>query len=151
MKAVRIEVVEWLQMQSQIRLIREAVFIDEQHVPVELEWDGLDEACTQLLALNGRVPGDTALDNREAIGTARMTGDGKIGRMAVLKAWRGQGVGSQLLAAMIVVARHTRLSQVMLDAQVSVIPFYQRFGFKVVSKSFMDAGIEHQKMSMVLD
>lgn len=133
-------------MQSLICPIRTAVFIEEQHVPVKLEWDGLDEACTQLLALHNIAP-----DSIEAVATARMTGDGKIGRMAVLKAWRGQGIGSRLLEAMIVVARRAQLPQVVLDAQVSAIPFYQRFDFEVISESFMDAGMEHKKMSLVLE
>jgi len=123
-------------MQVQIRPIREAVFIAEQHVPVELEWDGLDDECTQLLAFNGD----------EAVGTARMTPGGKIGRMAVLKEWRDKGVGSQLLEEMIAVARAANVSQVVLDAQHSAIPFYQRFGFTVISDSFIDAGIQHRKM-----
>ncbi len=138
---ITVEVVEWQVMQAWICPIREAVFIEEQKVPVALEWDGLDKQCTQLLALSGD----------EAVGTARMTTAGKIGRMAVLKPWRGRGVGSQLLERMITVARDAQLPQVALDAQVSAIPFYQHFGFEVVSEPFMDAGIEHRKMVLALD
>ncbi len=137
---ITVEVVEWQAMQARICPIREAVFIEEQNVPVALEWDGLDEQCMQLLALSGD----------EAVGTARMTAAGKIGRMAVLKRWRGQGVGSQLLERMITAARDAQLPHVALDAQVSAIPFYQHSGFEVVSESFMDAGIEHRKMVLKL-
>jgi predicted GNAT family N-acyltransferase len=136
----RIEEVSWQTMSAHIRPIREAVFIDEQAVPVELEWDGLDEHCTQLLAFNGDDP----------IGTARMTNAGKIGRMAVLQAWRRQGVGSQLLATMLKVARQARLPQVELDAQIYAMQFYQNFGFETASRPFMDAGIRHQKMTLQL-
>lgn len=131
---------EWREMQPRIKPIRKAVFIDEQHVPVELEWDGLDAECTQLLAFVG--------DN--AVGTARMTPGGKIGRMAVLSEWRGRGVGSQLLTRLVNVARAAQLPKVILDAQIEAIPFYSRFGFEVTSGPFLDAGIKHQKMQLTL-
>jgi len=138
-KMIRVEQVDWVDKQALIRLIREAVFIQEQKVPVELEWDGLDATCVQLLAFNGN----------EAIGTARMTAEGKIGRMAVLSGYRGLGAGKSLLSKMIQLAQKARLPYVILDAQVGAIPFYQPFGFEVVSEPFMDAGIEHRKMKLL--
>jgi len=138
---ISIEVVDWQVVQTSISQIREAVFIEEQNVPVELEWDGLDTHCTQLLALKGAV----------AVGTARMTVTGKIGRMAVLRPWRRQGVGGQLLSKLISVGRAAQLPCVTLDAQITAIPFYQHFGFKVVSQSFIDAGIEHRSMALLLE
>ncbi len=138
---IRIEQVEWAESETLIRPIRQAVFIDEQHVPVELEWDGLDEACWQLLAMDG----DTA------VGTARMNADGKIGRVAVLKSWRGLGVGRQLLTAMVEIARNAEYPAVMLAAQIRAIPFYQRIGFEAVGAVFMDAGIAHRKMVLPLN
>ena len=138
---IRVEQVDWLDKQALIRPIREAVFIREQNVPVELEWDGLDPQCVQLLALSAN----------EVVGTARMTVEGKIGRMAVLSGYRGLGVGKSLLSKMIQIAQQAGLPYVVLDAQVSAIPFYQPFGFEVVSESFLDAGIEHRKMKLLLD
>jgi len=137
---IRIEIVKWCDKEALIRPIREAVFIEEQHVPIELEWDGLDELCTQLLALDGD----------EAVGTARMTAEGKVGRMAVLSDYRGGGVGKSLLSMAIQIAKKADLPHVVLDAQVSAIPFYQSSGFEVVSQPFMDAGIEHRKMKLLL-
>ncbi|TKB87265.1 MAG: GNAT family N-acetyltransferase, partial [Nitrospira sp.] len=72
----RVELTDWTTTESAIRAIRETVFIHEQGVPVELEWDGLDLSCAHVLAWN---------DREEAIGTARMQQNGTIGRMAVLK------------------------------------------------------------------
>ncbi len=137
---IRVEQVDWTDKQAFICPIREAVFIQEQNVPVELEWDGLDVQCTQLLLFSGN----------EAIGTARMTVNGKIGRMAVLREHRGAGGGKLLLSKMIQVAKSAQLPQVVLDAQVSAIVFYASFGFEVVSEPFMDAGIVHRKMMLVL-
>jgi len=137
---IRVEPVNWLDKQSLMRAIREAVFIREQHVPVELEWDGLDAQCTQLLLFCGD----------EAVGTARMTANGKIGRMAVLSEYRGCGGGKLLLSTMVQVAKSAQLDEVVLDAQVSAIDFYIPFGFEVVSERFMDAGIVHRKMMLAL-
>jgi predicted GNAT family N-acyltransferase len=135
-----IQVVDWLDRQDALKAIRKAVFIDEQHVPLELEWDGKDADCAQFLASVDSTP----------VATARLTPQGQIGRMAVLKEFRGNGVGSRLLAAAIDQAGKTGHDQVFLHAQVSVIGFYERFGFVAEGERFMDAGIEHQAMRLVL-
>ena len=140
-KMIRVEQVAWADGQTLIRPIREAVFIQEQKVPVELEWDELDVTCIQLLAFSGN----------DAVGTARMTAEGKIGRMDVLSGYRGLGVGKSLLSKMIQLAQKAHLSGVVLDAQVSAIPFYQSFGFEMMSEPFMDAGIAHRKMKLFVD
>jgi len=138
---IRVEQVTWAEGQALIRPIREAVFIQEQTVPVELEWDELDAGCIQLLAFS----------SNDAVGTARMTAAGKIGRMAVLSGYRGFGIGTSLLSKMIQLAQKEHLSAVVLDAQVAAIPFYQRVGFEVASEPFMDAGIVHRKMKLFFD
>ncbi|HPV81749.1 MAG TPA: GNAT family N-acyltransferase, partial [Nitrospira sp.] len=77
---MRVKLVDWVDAEPLIRPVRETVFIHEQAVPEELEWDGLDPQCAHVLAWN---------DQGDAIGTARMQPNGTIGRMAVLKDWRG--------------------------------------------------------------
>jgi predicted GNAT family N-acyltransferase len=77
-----------------------------------------------------------------------MLSDGHIGRMAVLKSWRSQGVGSAILQTMLNIARQQGYPCVTLDAQTHAIPFYQRFGFEVSSDEFMDAGIPHKQMRL---
>jgi predicted GNAT family N-acyltransferase len=124
-------------MESAIRTIREAVFISEQRVPEALEWDGLDPLCTHALAWN---------NVGEAIGTARMRADGVIGRMAVLRNWRGCGVGQALLETLLHLAVKQGLQQVTLAAQIHAVGFYERAGFHVISEPFMDAGIPHRMM-----
>lgn len=138
---LEIHVVDWQDKQDALKKIRKSVFIDEQHVPKELEWDGRDAECTQFLATVNATP----------VATARLTAEGQIGRMAVLKDFRGKGVGSQLLAAVIEQAKHTGHKQVFLHAQVSVIKFYQQHGFTAVGEIFIDAGIEHLSMKLVFD
>ncbi|HSD59231.1 MAG TPA: GNAT family N-acetyltransferase [Burkholderiales bacterium] len=124
-----------------LRAVREAVFMIEQRVPADLEWDGLDPDCAHALALSARG---------EAIGTARLTPDGHIGRMAVLAAWRGQGVGQALLEAMLTEARARGYAQVALNAQIHAEGFYQRFGFARQGDEFPDAGIPHVRMTLGL-
>ncbi|WP_447602246.1 GNAT family N-acetyltransferase [Nitrospira sp. Nam80] len=135
--APRVELVDWTESEWIIRVVREVVFIAEQAVPEELEWDGLDPVCTHVLAWN---------EIGKAIGTARMQADGTIGRMAVLKDWRGRGVGAALLRTLLDLAARQGLSRVTLAAQIHAIGFYERAGFYMAGEPFMDAGIPHRMM-----
>ena len=143
-EAVRIEASRWdcaTQRRAMIS-IREAVFVVEQGVPVELELDGRDAACRHVLALD---PED------RPIGTARMEDYGHIGRIAVLRDWRKRGVGSQLLTTLLDVARQAGLESVDLDSQVHAIGFYEAHGFRARGEVFLDAGIPHRNMQASLD
>lgn len=133
----KIAEVSWANAQQQLRTIREQVFIIEQKVPTELEWDGLDEQCYHLLATT---------ENETPIGTARMLLDGHIGRMAVLIEHRNQGVGSELLFSLLAIARQHYINKVYLHAQLQAVEFYRRHHFEVISEEFMDAGIPHVTM-----
>ncbi len=130
----------WPDDEAQIRRIREAVFVREQSVPRELEWDGKDPDYVQVLAYR---PGG------EAAGTARMSPSGHIGRMAVLAGWRRNGVGSILLTKLLAIAREEGLSEVYLNAQTEAVNFYVHHGFLAEGEIFLDAGIPHQRMRLV--
>lgn len=133
--------VEWADAQQAIREIREAVFVHEQGVPLELEWDGLDAQCVQLLAVDAAGT---------PIGTARMLPGGHIGRMSVLKPWRRRGVGSAMLGKLLAVARARHIERVVLNAQTRVVDFYAAHGFAVEGDEFLEAGIPHLCMSRQL-
>nr|WP_290443924.1 GNAT family N-acetyltransferase [Halomonas sp. Ps84H-12] len=121
-------------------LIRRIVFIDEQQVPQEEEWDGRDTECLHFLAtLNG-----------EPVGTARLLPDGHIGRVAVLSSARGTGIGYQLMEAAIKAAREAGHSHAALSAQLHALAFYERLGFVAHGDVFMDAGIPHREMTLFL-
>ena len=124
-----------------LQAVRRAVFIDEQRVPENLEWDAADRQCEHALAEDAEGG---------AIGCARLLPDGHIGRVAVLAAWRGQGVGAALLLCLIEVARAHGHLRVMLNAQVQAMPFYARYGFVAEGPPFDEAGIAHQVMARVL-
>ena len=121
--------------------IRRLVFIVEQDVPQDEEWDGKDEESWHWLATD---------DDDAAIGTARLLPDGKIGRMAVLEKFRGSGVGAALLERAVGKARHLGFKEVSLNAQIHALPFYERAGFVASGDEFEEAGIAHQKMSQRL-
>jgi predicted GNAT family N-acyltransferase len=124
-----------------LRAVREPVFVLEQNVPLALEWDELDPRCHHVIA---RDP-----ENRP-IGTGRLTPDHKIGRMAVLREWRGKGVGESLLRTLIEQARELRMPEVTLSAQVNAIGFYEKYGFQACGEVFEEAGIQHQTMRLAL-
>lgn len=121
--------------------IRYAVFVDEQGVPAELERDDADTSALHLLAI--------AADGRP-VGTGRLLPDGHIGRMAVLAAYRGQGIGTQLVQELLRLAGRRGLEQVFLDSQVQAIRFYERLGFQPEGAIFDDAGIPHRRMTMTI-
>lgn len=132
-----IQVVSWQTHAAQLTAVREQVFVQEQRVPVALEWDGLDETAQHLLALS---------NTGEAVGCARLPGDGSIGRMAVLKPWRGLGIGSALLSKAVALYRQQNIQNITLSAQVHAIPFYEKAGFEVCSEPYLDANILHVDM-----
>jgi predicted GNAT family N-acyltransferase len=138
MKAFSIERVAWGEAAPRLRAVREAVFVAEQGVPAALEWDGRDPECVHLLALSGQG---------EAIGTARLTPDGHVGRMAVLAGWRGRGVGRALMEAALAEARRLGFKALALHAQCHAEGFYRRFGFLREGSEFPEAGIPHVKMT----
>ena len=132
-----IVIADWARDQDKIREIRTRVFIEEQQVPAKLEWDEEDEQCTHLLA---RTEAD------QAIGTARLLDTGQIGRLAVLKPYRGIGVGKAMLKKLLEVARDRNFNSVFLNSQTHAVDFYHGFGFNECGSSFNEAGISHCKM-----
>ncbi len=127
----------WDQARVDARRIRELVFVLEQGVPRALEMDAQDAHCDHALAYaEGGLP----------VGTGRLLPDGHIGRMAVLKAWRGRGVGALLLQALVEQARQRRLASAYLNAQAYAVGFYRRYGFEVSGPEFIEAGIPHVAM-----
>jgi predicted GNAT family N-acyltransferase len=139
MESFSVKMVSWSEAESCLRAVREAVFMNEQRVPEELECDGLDSHCCHCLAVS---------DKGEAIGCGRMTQDAHIGRMAVLSAWRGKKVGTAILEVLLEEARKRAYPEVELSAQLHALPFYRRFNFEEEGEVYMDAGIPHQKMRL---
>jgi len=131
----------WSKDKDALREIREAVFIEEQNVPKELEWDDRDAECWHaLVELDGKT-----------IATGRLDKDGKIGRMAVLKAQRGQNFGQAILKELIKIARREKIHKTYMHAQCHALPFYLKNGFKAVGGVYQEAGIDHQNAEEILE
>jgi predicted GNAT family N-acyltransferase len=128
---------DWRRDATVLGAIRRTVFVEEQRVPEALEWDGRDEHCQHVLAV--------ARDGTP-VGTGRLLPDGHIGRMAVLKAWRGRGVGGAMLAKLVAAARAAGHARAQLNAQTHALGFYARHGFVAEGPEFDDAGIPHRAM-----
>ncbi len=124
-----------------LRAVREAVFVREQGVPLELELDAQDPDCLHVLARDAAG---------RPIGTGRLTPAHTLGRMAVLPEWRGKGVGAALLAALTELARERRWNAIELHAQADAVGFYLRHGYLPFGPCYMEAGIEHQSMRRAL-
>jgi len=127
----------WEKNQKELSNIRREVFIEEQQVPEELEWDEFDDTSHHVLALD---------NNNKPIGCGRIKPDGQIGRMAVLINWRKQGIGKAILNNLLEFAIQSGYAKCYLHAQITAIPFYEKFGFLITSPEFMDAGIPHKTM-----
>jgi predicted GNAT family N-acyltransferase len=134
-----LEVAHWETDQEVLRYVREKVFIQEQQVPIEEEWDDDDPRCYHVLVRDLK---------HHPIGTGRLSADGKVGRMAVLADWRGRGVGSVILQALMDLAHAVGLEGVWCHAQTSARHFYERFGFVGEGEEFMEAGIAHITMRL---
>jgi predicted GNAT family N-acyltransferase len=136
-----VHLISWHDGEPLLRAIRKKVFMQEQGVSAELEWDGLDEISHHALALSA---------NGEALGCGRITPDGHIGRMAVSPEWRRKRIGSSILELLLNYARSQHLVQVDLNAQIQAMSLYEQFGFEVAGEVFMEASIPHRKMTLQL-
>lgn len=142
---VDVRVGTWEELGREAGAIRSAVFIDEQKIPAEMEWDAADAECVHAVAYNRfGMPLATGRLLEHVPGTA------KIGRMAVLPAMRGSGIGRAVLLALMDAARARGEREVLLHAQTSAAPFYQRMGFQTRGPQFDEAGIAHVEMLRAL-
>ena len=127
----------WEDLGESARLVREAVFVDEQKVPRNIEVDQRDRVSRHVIARDG---------NGRAIGTGRLLPDGQLGRLAVRADWRGRGVGRALLERLLEEAERQDQRRLALHAQTQASGFYRRFGFVDEGPEFMEAGIPHRTM-----
>lgn len=136
-RAFKVRIAHWEQDRSVLSAIRRRVFIQEQNVPEDMEWDEHDIYATHFLVTE---------TSGQAIGCARLLNDGHFGRMAVSVAWRNKGVGQALLQAIEAEARKQGHDTLSLSAQKQATGFYLRQGFVIVGDDYMEAGIAHVAM-----
>ena len=131
----------WQENHPAISQIRTTVFIHEQSVPEELEWDGLDHDATHLLVNDGNQP----------VATLRLLDSGHVGRVAVLSEYRRKGIATALMKHIEKLALKRDYPELILDAQTYIVPMYQKLGYKAEGEIFMDAGIPHMRMRKKLE
>ena len=138
----RLETGTWAQLGKDAARLRTEIFVHEQHVPVELEWDEADHAAVHAVAYNALgQPVATGRLLRDSAGHSR------IGRMAVKRVLRGVQLGRDILHALMNVSRERGDSGLMLHAQLNAQGFYQRAGFSIRGEPFDEAGIPHIEMT----
>ena len=138
---LKVEVVKWIDGYDSLTMIREKVFIEEQKVTSQLEWDGMDKEAIHFLAFK----------DEKAIGCARalvIEYCMQLGRIAVLKEYRGEGIGSALIEKAMTTAKLNQLSAIYISAQCHAIDFFKKFGFEVTSDIYLDAEIPHRDMTL---
>lgn len=140
--AFRVERADYAACRADLARVREIVFVQEQGVPREIEQDALDPDCHHVIARDA---------HGNAIGTGRLTPRHTLGRLAVLREWRGHGVGDALLQALVAYARELGWRDLSLHSQASAIGFYLRHGFLPQGAPFVEAGIDHLTLSRRLD
>lgn len=142
---IDVRVGNWKELGSSAQAIRKQVFIEEQQIAADLEWDGVDPDCVHALAVNRfGVPLVTGRLLEHVPGVA------KIGRMAVMSTMRGSRIGRAVLDALVLAARQRGDREALLHAQCSAAPFYARAGFVERGPVFEEAGIPHVEMVRTL-
>jgi predicted GNAT family N-acyltransferase len=141
MTDIRIRKTDWAQDSAKLSALRRSVFIEEQHVPEDMEWDEHDATCTHFLAC------DSAGD---CLGCVRLLATGQISRLCVREDRRSEGVGRRLLEAAVTEARACGLREIFLHAQTHATSFYESAGFLVDGGIFVEAGIPHRLMVKTL-
>ncbi|MFW6348508.1 MAG: GNAT family N-acetyltransferase [Cyclonatronaceae bacterium] len=120
--------------------VRNKVFVEEQFVPYHDEIDEQDPRSYHLLVTD---------KNNRPVATGRLTPEGHIGRMAVLKEYRGHKIGHRLMLHLMQKAMQRGHRIIELSAQTHAIPFYQKYGFSPVGRVYDEVGIPHQKMIFI--
>ena len=133
----KIQIMSWDEARIYAEPIRSKVFIEEQAVPKEMEWDDMDATASHALAFD---------EDGQAIGYARLLTTKQLGRMAVLPQFRGKGTGTALLQALETVAGNLRYDYLYLHAQIQALPFYEQLGYRSQGEPFDEAGIPHLLM-----
>lgn len=133
----RIVTGDWDQLREDAQRLRIEVFVIEQSVPVELEWDESDEISIHTVAYD---------QEGQPVATGRLLPDGHIGRMAVRKNLRRTGIGTLVLKTLLAEAKRLGYAELVLHAQTHAQVFYERHGFICTGEEFFEAGIPHIKM-----
>ena len=137
----RVQSGHWDKLEQDAKFIRKQVFIIEQNIPEEEEWDDQDMISDHFVVY----------DQDQPIATARLLQNNSVGRVAVLKAYRGQGIGRMIMLEIIRQAHQQDRTFLQLSSQVHAISFYEKLGFSIQGDAYDECGIPHIKMQLVIE
>ncbi|HAV57539.1 MAG TPA: GNAT family N-acetyltransferase [Acinetobacter junii] len=137
----RVQSGHWDKLEQDAKFIRKQVFIIEQNIPEEEEWDDQDMIPDHFVVY----------DQDQPIATARLLQNNSVGRVAVLKAYRGQGIGRMIMLEIIRQAHQQDRKFLHLSSQVHAISFYEKLGFSIQGDAYDECGIPHIKMQLVIE
>ena len=137
----RVQSGHWNKLEQDVKFIRKQVFIIEQNIPEEEEWDDQDMISDHFVVY----------DQDQPIATARLLQNNSVGRVAVLKAYRGQGIGRMIMLEIIRQAHQQDRKFLHLSSQVHAISFYEKLGFSIQGDAYDECGIPHIKMQLVIE
>ncbi len=140
---IELSITSWAEAQNLVKSLRYQVFVIEQKVPEDMEWDEFDQ-----IAWHAIVTADN-----QTIGTGRLIINyrvAKIGRMAVQSSRRNQGIGKSILKSLIQTAKEKGAQECILHAQTHAIAFYAKEDFEPHGPIFDEAGIPHVEMRLIL-
>ena len=137
----RVQSGHWNKLEQEAKFIRKQVFIIEQNIPEEEEWDDQDMISDHFVVY----------DQDQPIATARLLQNNSVGRVAVLKAYRGQGIGRMIMLEIIRQAHQQDRKFLQLSSQVHAISFYEKLGFSIQGDAYDECGIPHIKMQLVIE
>jgi predicted GNAT family N-acyltransferase len=140
----------WSELGKDAADIRTEVFVKEQGIPAEVEWDETDKVCVHVLVYSETGSISKAVGTGRLIAPVKANGPAKIGRMAVLKEYRRQGIGDDIMQALIEHAFDAGYASIELSAQAYVQGFYANHGFEPEGEPHEEVGIPHQKMMLKL-
>ena len=133
----------WPDQRDELQAVRRRVFIEEQGVPEQDEWDDADARARHVLAVDGR--------SAAPVGTGRLEPGGKIGRVAVLAPHRGAGIGAAIVRRLVNHATELGYEAVYLHSQTAAAGFYRRLGFQAEGPVFEEVGIPHVRMRLGIE
>ena len=137
----RVQSGHWDKLEQDAKFIRKQVFIIEQNIPEEEGWDDQDMISDHFVVY----------DQDQPIATARLLQNNSVGRVAVLKAYRGQGIGRMIMLEIIRQAHQQDRKFLQLSSQVHAISFYEKLGFSIQGDAYDECGIPHIKMQLVIE
>jgi predicted GNAT family N-acyltransferase len=137
----RVQSGHWDKLEQDAKFIRKQVFIIEQNIPEEEEWDDQDMISDHFVVY----------DQDQPIATARLLQNNSVVRVAVLKTYRGQGIGRMIMLEIIRQAHQQDRKFLQLSSQVHAISFYEKLGFSIEGDAYDECGIPHIKMQLVIE